>query len=106
MPSELLPTLEVVWPFAAGVAVALAALAAIAALWRAMSARRQPVREYDREQRALTAFRHHLTVNAATAKWQRRSARDQRFARRASPVPGQPDARADDRPRQTERTEE
>ena len=101
MPSELLPTLEVVWPFAAGVAVAIAALAAIAALWRAMSARRQPVREYDREQRALTVFRHHLAVNAAaTAKWQRRSAREQRFARRASPAPGQSDARADDRPRQ------
>jgi type II secretory pathway component PulM len=100
MPSELLPTLEVVWPFAAPAAVAILALVVIVALWRGQSARRQPVREYDREQRALRAFRRHLTNDdAATAKRPRRSARDQRAVRRSSSAPGAAGVRPDDRPR-------
>src|SRR5688500_15504128 len=102
MPSELLPTLEVVWPFAAGAAVAIAALAVIAALWRAMSARRQAVREYDREQRALSAFRHHLADVAAAGPGPRRAARDRRGARRTPSTPSVSDVRPDDRPRPAE----
>jgi hypothetical protein len=99
MPSELLPTMEVAWPFAAGAAVGILALVVIAALWRGQSVRRQAVRAYDREQRALEAFRHRLAGDdAVAANRPPRPARGGRAARRRSPAPpGPAGVKADDR---------
>jgi hypothetical protein len=92
MLSEFVRQVEPFWPLlAGGLGIVLIGGLLISA-WRRRSAWREPIRAYDREQRAIAAFRRRLASDPTPPR--QRPAPERPSARR----PERPPARAPERP--------